>query len=124
MQSAAVLPLLAFGAMAQDSAQLTEVKKKLEESMVRMNMVGAVKGPLVKGMPYSGEEVNETNQVLADGTRIHRETKVMVYRDSEGRTRRESPENITISDPVAGNTYVINPKTTAVRWLQRSYTMF
>jgi hypothetical protein len=123
MQSAAVLPLLAFGAMAQDSAQLTEVKKKLEESMVRMNMVGAVKGPLVKGMPYSGEEVNETNQVLADGTRIHRETKTMVYRDSEGRTRRESPENITISDPVAGTTYMINPKTNAVRRLQMSNTM-
>jgi hypothetical protein len=123
MQSAAVLPLLAFGAAAQDSAQLTEAKKKLEEGLVRMNMVGAVKGPLVKGMPYSAEEINETDQVLADGTRIHRETKVSVYRDSEGRTRRETPDSITISDPVAGSSYMINPKTNSVRKLMMSNTM-
>jgi hypothetical protein len=123
MQSAAVVPLLAFGATAQDTAQLTEAKKKLEESIVRMNMVGAVKGPLVKGMPYSAEEINETNQALADGTKIHRETKVSVYRDSEGRTRRETPDNVTISDPVAGTTYVVNPKTNSVRKLQMSNTM-
>ena len=123
MQNAAVLPLLAFGAASQDSAQLTEAKKKLEQGMVRMNMVGAVKGPLVKGMPYSAEEINETNQVLADGTRIHRETKVSVYRDSEGRTRRETPDSVTISDPVAGTTYVINPKTNSVRKLMMSNTM-
>jgi len=87
VQSAAVLPLLAFGAAAQDTPQrLDTLKKKMvEEGMVRMNMVGAVKGPLVKGMPYSADEITESNQVLADGTRIHRETKVAVYRDSEGR---------------------------------------
>jgi len=123
MQSAAVLPLLAYGAAAQDLAQLTETKKKLEESVVRLDMVGAVKGPLVKGMPYSAEEINETNQVLGDGTKIRRETKVSVYRDSEGRTRRETPDNITISDPVGGSTYIINPKTNAVRRLQMSNTM-
>jgi hypothetical protein len=81
-------------------------------------MVGAVAGPQVKGNPYSADEITEVNQVLGDGTKIHRETKVTVYRDSEGRTRRETPDNVTISDPVAGTTYVINPKTNAVRKLQ------
>ena len=33
MRSAAVLPLLAFGAAAQDTAQLDEPKKKLDEEM-------------------------------------------------------------------------------------------
>ena len=37
--------------------------------------------------------------------------KIAVYRDSEGRTRRETPESIMISDPVANVTYVLNPKT-------------
>ena len=123
-QSAAVLPLLAFGAAAQDTAQLDAVKKKMaEDTIVRMNVVGAVKGPLVKGMPYSADEITEVDQTLADGTRIHRETKVSVYRDTEGRTRRESPDSVTISDPVAGTTYVINPKTNTVRKLEMSNTM-
>jgi len=117
MQSAAVLPLLALGASAQDTAQL-DAKKRLEAAVVKMDMVGSIKGPLVKGLPYSADEISENTQVLADGTRIHRETKVTVYRDSEGRTRRETPDSVTISDPVAGSTYVINPKTNSVRKMQ------
>jgi hypothetical protein len=127
MQSAAVLPLLAFGAVAQEAG--TAERKRVEETttlqkkMLEMNMVGAIKGPLVKGLPYSADEITETNQVLADGTRIHRETKVSVSRDAEGRTRRETPENVTIIVPVAGTTYVINTKTNAVRKLQMANTM-
>jgi hypothetical protein len=119
MHTVATLPLLAIGAAAQDTAQLDIAKKKmLDEQMVRLNMVGAVRGAVVKGMPYSADEITEVNQVLGDGTKIHRETKVTVYRDSEGRTRRETPESVTISDPVAGTTYIVNTKTNAVKKLQ------
>ncbi len=120
--SAGALPLLALAAAAQDAARIAQQKKMLDESVVRMKMIGSVKEPVVKNLPYSAEEVTEINQTLSDGTRIHRETKVPVYRDSEGRTRRESPDNITISDPVSGATYMVNPKTNAVRKLQMSNT--
>ncbi|MDE3166519.1 MAG: hypothetical protein KGN36_12000 [Acidobacteriota bacterium] len=120
--SAGALPLLALAAAAQDAARIAEQKKMLDESVVRMKMIGSVKEPVVKNLPYSAEEVTEVNQTLSDGTRIHRETKVSVYRDNEGRTRREGPENITISDPVSGATYMVNPKTNAVRRLQMSNT--
>src|SRR5213078_3174579 len=109
---AAVLPILTFGAAAQDEAA---IKMKLDaekmDKLISMKMVGAVRGMPVKGAPYSADEITENTQVLADGTRIHRETKTAVYRDSEGRTRRETPESIMISDPVANVTYVLNPKT-------------
>jgi len=120
MQTVAALPLFAIGAAAQDTVQLDVLKKKMldEQQVVKMNMVGAMRGPVVKGMPYSADEITETTQVLGDGTKIHRETKTAVYRDNEGRTRRETPDSVTISDPVAGTTYVINPKTNAVRKLQ------
>jgi hypothetical protein len=108
---AAAGALLVFGASAQDSEALAKTKAEAENTIVQMKMVGAVKGMTVKGAPYSGEEVNETNQMLADGTRIHRENRTTVYRDSEGRTRRETPDNITITDPVANVTYMLNPKT-------------
>ena len=110
--------LLVFGAAAQDTeAAAKETLAKLKATaeagagMVQMKTVGAVKGMTVVGAPYSGEEVGETNQTLADGTRIHRETKTTVYRDSQGRTRREAPDNITITDPAASVTYFLDPKT-------------
>jgi hypothetical protein len=117
IRGTAVLPLLAWGLSAQDNAQLDAAKKKLDEmqSNLRMNLVGAIKGQPVKGMPYSADEITENSHTLADGTRIHQESKAAVYRDSEGRTRRETPDSITITDPVAGTTYVVNPKTNTVR---------
>jgi hypothetical protein len=106
---AAAGALFVFGAAAQDAEKMAKIKADAENVM-KMKMVGAVKGTTVKGAPYSGEEVSETNQVLADGTRIHRENRATVYRDSEGRTRRETPDNITITDPVANVTYFLDPK--------------
>jgi hypothetical protein len=103
--------LLVFGAAAQDPEALAKKKAELDAHLtVAMKTVGAIKGITVKGAPYSGEEVNQTDQLLADGTRIHRENRSTVYRDSEGRTRRETPDNITITDPVANVTYILDPK--------------
>jgi hypothetical protein len=80
-------------------------------------------GKTVKGAPYSAEAVTETVQVLGDGNRIVRKSSSMLYRDSEGRERREQsieaigamrpkgdPEQtIFISDPVAKVSYVLHP---------------
>ena len=82
-----------------------------------------VGGNPVKGAPYSGNAVTETTQVLADGNRIVNGTTATVYRDGEGRERREQtlpnigpfaaqgppPTTIFISDPVAGVNYSLNP---------------
>src|SRR5450759_3635102 len=103
--------LLVFGAAAQDAERTAKLKAELEANVVQMKMVGAVRGTSVKGAPYSAEAVNETNQMLADGTRIHRENRTTDYSDSDGRTRSESPDSVTITDPVANVTYLLNPKT-------------
>jgi|SRR5581483_4040652 len=68
----------------------------------------AIMGPAVKGQPYSAEEIHETTQVLADGTRIHNETKTTVYRDSQGRVRRESPGQVMIWDSAGHSSYILN----------------
>ena len=107
---AAAGALLVLGAAAQNPEDVAKMKAELD-GVMKMKMVGAVTGMTVKGAPYSGEEVSETNQVLADGTRIHRENRTTVYRDSEGRMRRETPDNITITDPVANVTYFLDNKT-------------
>jgi hypothetical protein len=89
-----------------------------------------VDGNPVKGAPYSGNAVTDTTQTLADGNRIVNHMTAAVYRDGEGRERREQsipnigpfdaqgapPTTIFISDPVAGVNYSMNPNTkTAIK---------
>lgn len=80
---------------------------------------------VVKGAPYSADAVTEFVQTLGDGNRIVRNSSSRVFRDSVGRTRREqalnaigswavageTPVTISISDPVAGVQYSLNPRT-------------
>jgi hypothetical protein len=47
-------------------------------------------GKPVKDAPYSAEAINESIQTLPDGNRIIKSSSTKLYRDSEGRTRRES----------------------------------
>src|SRR6266853_526595 len=73
--------------------------------LVRLN----VESEAVKGAPYSAEVINESTQTLTDGNHIFHRGTSRVYRDSEGRTRREAARPsgspaVTISDPVAGTT--------------------
>jgi len=81
-----------------------------------------VMGPAVKDAPYSADEIRENTQTLADGTRIHNENKVTVYRDSVGRMRRETANEITIWDPASGTSYVLNPKTMTARKMALNFT--
>ena len=69
-----------------------------------------------KGAPYSAELLIEGSQSLADGNRINRRTTGRVYRDSEGRTRREEDRQdgsvaISIADPIAGYSYSLDSRT-------------
>jgi hypothetical protein len=87
-------------------------------------------GKVVKGAPYSAEAVTEHVQVLGDGNRIVNKFTSNVYRDGEGRTRREQTlkglgplgtgqeplQTIFINDPVAGVTYSLDSRSrTAVK---------
>ena len=76
-------------------------------------------GKQVKGAPYSAQAVNESIQTLADGNRIVRRSNSMLYRDSEGRTRREESAKpnaddqarvVFINDPVAGVSYILDAR--------------
>ena len=89
-----------------------------------ISLKGGVMNKPVKGAPYSGVEINESNQVLLDGTRIHNETQTQVFRDGEGRVRRENGNEITIFDPVANASYSLNAKTQVARKLPLGTYMF
>jgi hypothetical protein len=89
-----------------------------------MSAEAGMPGPLVKGAPYSADAVTETTQILSDGNRIRQVSTVHVYRDSDGRTRREQalnaiggvvsnsnlPTVVFINDPVTGLNYALSPR--------------
>jgi hypothetical protein len=84
---------------------------------------------VVKGAPYSATAITETVQTLSDGNQIIQKSEIAIYRDSEGRTRREqtlavvnrwsaegeAPRVIFINDPVAGIQYTLDPRTQTAR---------
>src|SRR5271165_1048741 len=80
-------------------------------------------GKVVTGVPMSGDLIVTRDTTLADGNRIHTVNQTRVYRDADGRVRREigfelnTPTTgaakrnmIVITDPVAGKRYVLNPQ--------------
>ena len=77
----------------------------------------------VKNAPFSADVTTESSHTLADGNHIRQTVNSKVYRDSEGRTRREQAVNLNglapdanmqqmvfINDPVAGVSYSLNAK--------------
>jgi len=95
-------------------------------------------GKLVKGAPYSAQAVTESVQMLTDGNRIVRKNTAQVYRDAEGRTRRDQtlgyigpystsgdvPQTIFINDPVTGVHYILDPERKTARKLPRMELRF
>ena len=96
--------LTATAAFAQDET----ARRQAVEVAARVPLERAF-----KGAPYSAETLVESSQTLADGNRINRKTTGRVYRDGEGRTRREEDgkdrTTISIVDPVAGYSYSLDP---------------
>jgi hypothetical protein len=95
----------------------------LGEHIELLGFEGLHPGKIVKGAPFSATANSDTTQTLQDGTTIHRTTSSTLYRDSQGRFRRDvtlsgfgalqasgKPRTvIAIGDPVAGVHYMLNP---------------
>jgi len=74
-------------------------------------------GKVVKGAPFSATAVSEHTQTLADGNHISRKTQSNLFRDSQGRFRKEqtlpafasgqSKSVVIINDPVAATGYML-----------------
>jgi hypothetical protein len=82
-------------------------------------------GKVVTGAPFSAVAVSETTQTLSDGNHISRKTQTNLFRDSQGRFRREvtlpaiwplatsgQPKSfVMINDPVANKHYILHAET-------------
>jgi hypothetical protein len=83
---------------------------------------------VIKNSPFSADAISESVQTLADGNRIVRSSTSKLYRNSEGRFRRELNGSggmlgslynlgtgVTILDPVAGQRYLLDPNLKTIR---------
>lgn len=113
---------LAVGGTLLLSAAALQAQRHVPEGpppgapMELMGFEGMRGGAVVKGAPFSATATSETTQTLQDGSVIHRTSQVIMYRDSQGRSRHEATftgfgplqatgapkKMISISDPVAG----------------------
>jgi opacity protein-like surface antigen len=128
--------LFALAAAAQDAVtekqrkdQDAVMKKQLAEDisaglkqMTLVRMEGGVMSN-VKNAPYRADQITETTQTLGDGTRIHNEHQVTIYRDSQGRVRRETPDQISIWDPNSGVGYTLDTKSMTAGKMQVSVSV-
>jgi hypothetical protein len=103
--------------------------------------ISASSEKIVKGSPFSADAVSESVQVLVDGNRITRSSTSKLYRNSEGRFRRESSigsaagtvfgfgtysdlsPSTLILDPVSGYRYYLNENSKTVRALSLKPTL-
>jgi hypothetical protein len=79
-------------------------------------------GKVVTGAPFTATAVGESNRTLADGTKISQKVQSTLYRDAQGRVRKETtlpaigplaaggtPKSLVfIHDPVAGTGYILD----------------
>jgi hypothetical protein len=126
----------AGGALAQEAAPPPAPLFMLEAAMPQedgppgafgdrielLGFEGMHPGKVVKGAPFSATATSDTTQALPDGTVIHHTTTSTLYRDGQGRSRREvtfsgfgplaasgkTHTMVMISDPVAGAHYMLN----------------
>lgn len=100
-----------------------------DDTVVFLSSEMSFDGKVVKGAPYSAEAITESTRTLGDGNKIKHKNTASVYRDGEGRTRRdqelgavgpwampgEPQQTVFINDPVAGANYVLDPRTRIAR---------
>jgi hypothetical protein len=118
-------------ALAAAGTAAGQPPKKLQLPAPTLDFIGPEipLGPIVRGAPFSADASTSVTQLLGDGTRINRTVTAKLFRDGDGRVRREqtilglaavdpsdeSQRIITILDPVAGVTYVLDPRTHRAR---------
>ena len=110
--------VLVVGATTTLSAQSAEFNPRVVDRLLGLGFDWfrtPLQGRVVKSAPYSAEITTESVQTLSDGNRIVHRSSEKVYRDAEGRVRREvtngTKVTVTITDPVANKSLTLEPAT-------------
>jgi len=109
------------------------ISPPLGDRVELLGFEGMHAGRVVTGAPFSAVAVSETTQTLADGNHINRKMQSNLFRDSQGRFRKEvtlsgfgplaasgEPRSfVVINDPVAQVNFVLHPDTKVAEQMRR-----
>jgi hypothetical protein len=103
--------LLAQNLPEIDALRQAEVDLLNLQQVIRSGVPLSWESPLVSGRPYSA--IARTVTRSPDGSHVDRSETETIYRDDQGRTRREinNGRNISILDPAAGVAFNLNTET-------------
>ena len=120
MKLALIVTLTTGFALAQGVPDVV-FQAPIQAGAIAFGVAGGPPGVAVTGAPYSATITNESVQTLADGTHITQTSSGSSARDSQGRTRqdtplppigaavpKDAPHLVMIQDPVAGVAYTLN----------------
>ncbi len=102
------------------AAQQTGGAKGASEQIFPSTFSGGIRFRSIPGAPFSADVVKESTRILADGSRVHRESSGKMFRDSAGRLRSETDvesmvpgaeprQFVTIFDPVLQIAITLDP---------------
>lgn len=132
-----MIMVLAASATIGNAQEVITTTTPATASKVMAEIIASSSTKVVKDAPFSAEGISESVQTLQDGNRITRSTTTKMFRDSDGRFRREGAgntnssasallagvylpnlgfqETISIYDPVEAVRYILTPSTKSVR---------
>jgi len=125
----ALLILATIGLLAAQIRRSETVERRLELTAAApaqgwfLAAIEAVDARVIRGAPFSARARGEWVRLLADGTRIVQRSEVALWRDRDGRSRREfvaaSPEAappgerpptaVVLYEPGAGTVWIVEP---------------
>ncbi|GAC1662605.1 MAG: hypothetical protein NVS9B4_16520 [Candidatus Acidiferrum sp.] len=117
-------PMMLQGQMGMEGGPEGAIGEVVRERIEVLGFGPMGGGKVVTGAPFSATAISESTQTLSDGNHIARKSEGNLYRDSQGRFRREvtlpaigplaatgKPKSfISIHDPVAGTNIVLEPE--------------
>lgn len=120
---AASIFVLSLAAITPAQEARTTTVTRATDMKVSAEIIASSSTKVVKGAPFSAEAISESVQTLTDGNKLNRSVTHKLYRDGEGRFRREEVSDansnggtmmrgfqvISIFDPVAGVRYMLDP---------------
>jgi hypothetical protein len=137
MKHLLIIMMLAASATIGNAQDVITTTSPATASKVTAEIFASSSTKVVKDAPFSAEGVSESVQTLPDGNRIARSTTTKMYRDSDGRFRREGSgtniggavagffgsvtavngfqDTVSIYDPVAAVRYILTPSSKTAR---------
>src|SRR3954453_9007401 len=105
---------------AQEAEHAAKTELRAKKEIAEKLEILAAHNKVVTGKPYYATSTTEIVETLSDGNRLVHHSSSVIYRDSQGRIRREQTfpgfdghpgeTKIFIEDPVAKTAYVLDPR--------------